>query len=540
MMKDIQLLDCTVRDGGYINDWYFGQNRLISIFERLVRSGVDIIEIGFLDDRRPFDINRSIGPDTESLKKVWGNITKRPPMVVGMIDYGTCAADRIEPEKESFIDGIRVIFKKQKMHEAMAFCQQMKDMGYKVFSQLVSITSYNDDELSELIELVNQVKPYAVSMVDTYGLLLPPRLLHYSDLLDKYVDEEVRLGFHAHNNFQMGFANASCFLERKTDRSILVDGTLFGMGKSAGNAPLELLAMHLNNNYGKSYNIQPMLEAIEESIIPIYKEKPWGYQQFFYMTAKQSCHPNYLTFFQKKQNLSLSDLDNLLETIPFESRLMYDEEVAESLYEQYLAKTYDDDSEIKRISSALEGKTILIVGPGKNIRLQYDRVEKFISDSEPVVISINYIPERINIDFLFLTKRNRYEEMTVRLHTLPDVSVIATSNVTPQNSKFEYVVTRKPLLEEKSRFEDNSFLMLLRLLKKAGIRKVFCAGLDGYSVNEDNYTDASMEYDFVKASAVFLNHHIQDSLSHEFGDMTVDFITYSHYCDRIDMESAAY
>ena len=110
-MKNIKLLDCTLRDGGYLNDWKFGQSNLVSIFERLVDSNVDIIEIGFLDERRPFDIDRSIIPDTESVQKIYGKLDRKHSMVVGMIDYGTCGLKNIQPCKDSFLDGIRVIFK---------------------------------------------------------------------------------------------------------------------------------------------------------------------------------------------------------------------------------------------------------------------------------------------------------------------------------------------------------------------------------------------------------------------------------------------
>ena len=147
----IQLLDCTLRDGGYINDWEFGHNNLASIYQRLVAAKVDIIEVGFIDDRRPFDMNRSIFPDTESIGRIYGKIQPKAPMTVGMIDYGTCDIRNIQPCSESWIDGIRVIFKKHLMHEAMDYCAKVKALGYKVFSQLVSITSYNDSELLELV-----------------------------------------------------------------------------------------------------------------------------------------------------------------------------------------------------------------------------------------------------------------------------------------------------------------------------------------------------------------------------------------------------
>ena len=225
-------------------------------------------------------------------------------MVVGMIDYGTCALENIEPCESSFLDGIRVIFKKQKMHEAMAFCARVKDLGYKVFSQLVSITSYSDEDLLELIRLVNEVEPYAVSMVDTYGLLEPELLLHYYGILDREVKPHIQIGFHAHNNFQMAYANAQAFLGKPTARDILVNGTLYGMGKRAGNAPLELLARKMNGKYNADYSIKSMLEAIEESVKPAQKKFSWGYNAFFYMCASNKCHPNYLNYYQKKGNLS--------------------------------------------------------------------------------------------------------------------------------------------------------------------------------------------------------------------------------------------
>ncbi len=168
---DIKLLDCTLRDGGYINDWNFGQNTLINVFERVTASGVEFMELGFLDERRAFDPNRSIMPDTSCMTRIFGGLPKGDSKLLGMIDYGTCGIEHIQPCSETVIDGIRVIFKKHLREPALAFCKQLKDLGYIVFAQLVSITSYEDDELMDLIRLANEVKPYAVSMVDTYGLM---------------------------------------------------------------------------------------------------------------------------------------------------------------------------------------------------------------------------------------------------------------------------------------------------------------------------------------------------------------------------------
>lgn len=533
-MSNIQILDCTLRDGGYINDWEFGRNNLLSVYQRLVASGVEIIEVGFIDDRRPFDINRSIFPDTASIERIYGCVPKKAPMTVGMIDYGTCRLENIQDAKDSWIDGIRVIFKKHLMKEAMEYCAALKAKGYKVFSQLVSITSYNDEELLQLVDLVNKVEPFAVSMVDTYGLLTPLDLLHYYEILDKNVKSSVQIGFHAHNNLQLAFANALTFIQKKTDRSIVVDGTLHGMGKSAGNDPVELVADWMNKNLGTDYNIDQMLEAIEESVADIYNKYPWDYKTFFYLSAKNRCHPNYVTYLQNKSNLSVSDLDSLLSKIePEENKLLYKKEIAVSLYDGYQNGLSKNSVEMDKLKDFFDGRKILILGPGKNIFLQNDKVQSFIKKETPLCISINYIPQELPCDVVFLTKSNRYLEMTEKLLCMnSELKILATSNVTSKGNSFDYVVNREPLLERDEQIIDNSFLMLLKVLECSNVKDVYCAGLDGYSDREDNYFNPKMEYSFVKTEAVRMNRHIKKVIEKMRKSMDITFVTYSHYEDN--------
>ena len=244
-----------------MNDWAFGHNNIVNIFERLVDSHVDTIEVGFLDERRPFDINRTIMPDTESLSKIFSHLDKKNASVIAMIDYGTCGLKNIQPCKDTFIDGIRVIFKKHLRMPALNFCAELKKLGYKVYAQLVSVTSYNDEELMDLIRLANDVEPFAVSMVDTYGLMHQNNLMHYFDMLNTYLKPGISIGYHGHNNFQMGYANCISMIARsgQISRNMLIDGTIYGMGKSAGNAPLELVMMHLNRLNGEKYDISQIL-----------------------------------------------------------------------------------------------------------------------------------------------------------------------------------------------------------------------------------------------------------------------------------------
>lgn len=549
MRNNIKLLDCTLRDGGYINDWEFGHSNIINVFERIAESDVDIIEVGFIDDRRPYDYNRSIFPDTASIRRIFGMAARRAPMVVGMIDYGTCDISRIEPCEDSYIDGIRVIFKKHRMHEAMAYCKRLKELGYEVFSQLVSTTSYNDQELIELIGLVNEVKPRAVSIVDTYSLYNPSLLLHHYDILEKNVLPEISIGFHAHNNMQLAYANVLTFLEKTMEydskREIIVDGTLFGMGKNSGNAPIELVANYLNklDCIDKIYNISPMLEAIEESIKDIYIKYPWGYKTHFYLSSKNEIHPSYISYFQNKGNLSVSKMDAILQGFADDDRkLLYDKEYAEEVYQRFIDNYLNDSENGLRLAKELSGKNILLIGPGKNIFLQEDKVSSFIDDIKPVIISVNYIPKHIKTNYVFVTKVSRYQKMIEQLHQEEnsDIRIICTTNVECDKAITAYMFNREPLLEKREEICDNSLLMLLKVLRRANILSVYLAGFDGYSDKEENYFEPGMEYSFIKSSATRLNHQIREKLFNDYSDLKLNFVTYSHYLLEEDPNSASF
>lgn len=530
-MGEIKLLDCTLRDGGYVNDWNFGHDNLVSIFERSVDANVDIIEIGFLDDRRPFDMNRSIMPDTDSVKKIYGSLDRKQAMVVGMIDYGTCDLKNIKPCSESYLDGIRVIFKKHLREPAMAYCAELKKLGYKVFAQLVSVTSYDDDEMMDLIRIANNVKPYAVSMVDTYGLMHQNNLKHYFELLNQNLDREIGLGYHAHNNFQMGYANCIEMLSHKADRMMLVDGSIYGMGKSAGNAPIELIAMHLNQAFGKDYHISQFLEAIDVNISNFYSPATWGYNMFYYLAASNDCHPTYVSDLISKRTLSVKSINEVLGRLQGEKKLLYDKSYIEQLYKEYQNIDIDDKSDIQKLTGIFMNRNILILGPGKKLRTQKDKIKECIRRMNPIVISINFIEPDIASDYIFLSNSKRYLQLASLLSKKGDShQVIATSNVTKTSGEFEYTLNYSSLIDEEAEVIDNSLIMLLKVLLKANVPSVYLAGFDGYSThNHKNYIEEHMEYKFTSDEANAINDYVKAFLKRTENSITYNFVTDSLY-----------
>ena len=530
MSRKISLLDCTLRDGGYVNDWKFGHDNMVSVFERVVDAGTDIIEIGFLDERRPFDYDRSIMPDTDSVGKIYGDLDRKGTKVFGMIDYGTCGIDHIKPQSESYLDGIRVIFKKHLREQALLFCEELKKLGYIVFAQLVSVTAYSDEELLDLCRIANERKPDAVSMVDTYGLTHQKDLRHILEVLDQNLEKNIAIGYHGHNNFQMGYANCQMVLaySAETDRDLLVDGSLYGMGKSAGNAPIELVAMHMNNEYGKNYHLSQYLEAIDANIMQFYQPATWGYSLFFFIAASNDCHPDYVKQLTNKHTLSIKQMTELLGKLQGEKKLLYDKDYMEKLYVEFQDKEINDTESVNALSEELTGKTILITGPGTTMETQSRRISEFVMSANPVIISINYASKAFMPDYIFLTNSKRY----IRLSTLlskQKIPVIATSNVTPTDAPFEYVVNISELLDRSSEYADNSLMMILKVLMRCNIKEVNLAGFDGYSGTDANYLDEGKEYEFAKQKADYLNNYMSEFIRANKDAIKVKFLTDTRY-----------
>lgn len=530
-MSNVKLLDCTLRDGGFVNDWEFGHDEIINIFERLVSAGLDIIEVGFIDENREFDMNRTIAPDSASLDKIFEGLNPENAMIVGMIDFGTCSIEHVAPCSESFLDGIRVIFKQKNIHEAIEFCRQIQDKGYKLFVQPVSITGYSDMEMLELVEMVNELKPHAMSIVDTYGLLHKNNLMHYFNLIDQHLSPEISMGYHSHNNFQLGYANAIELMTSNTQRQITIDGSVYGMGKGAGNSNMELMAMYMNDNYGTNYDISQILEIIDVSIMKWYLKSPWGYSLRYYLAASNDCHPKYVMYLTQKRTLSIKSINEILDSIDENEKLTFNKDYIENLYMEYQKKDFDDTHARNELSEKLNSKSILLVGPGTSVNTYKDTIQQYVSENKPVVISINYNPTNITADYIFLSNAKRYVSLVNRLNSAEcRAKVIATSNVTKVSGLFDYTIEYSSLLDMNCSIIDNSLVMLLRLLKNIGVKEVQLAGFDGYTSNDTpNYFDMAMEYSFSDKQADEVNQYVIDFIEENSNELTVGYITPSLY-----------
>ena len=295
-MSKINLLDCTLRDGGYINDWNFGEKAIRSIAKKMVLTGIEYFEVGFVREC-DYDRNRSIFNGNDSIKDIIG--PKQPHIhYTGMIDMGKpIALENLGERQEDGFDVFRVIFKKDKVDEAYTYIQDLIKLGYEVFAQPVGTDNYTDIEFIELIHRFNSLSIRAFYIVDSFGLIKKRDFLRLLQIADNNLKDDIMLGYHSHNNMQQAMGNASAMTEMNLQRDIIIDACVFGMGRGAGNLNLELFAEYMNENYGKRYRIEPMLEIIDEYLNDIYRKNFWGYSLPLYLSATNSCHPNYAIYF---------------------------------------------------------------------------------------------------------------------------------------------------------------------------------------------------------------------------------------------------
>ena len=530
-MRSIKLLDCTLRDGGYVNDWNFGIGSIENIIARLDKAGIDAVEVGFIDKRRTYDVNRSIVPDTDSFKPVLENLDISNAMIVAMIDFGTCDLEAITEQKDSVLDGIRVIFKKVNYIEALAFCSQIKKKGYKLFVNPVSITGYSEDEMIALIQNINELAPYCVTIVDTYGLMNKNELLHYYNLMDKYLTKSIIIGYHSHNNLQLAFANSLELMSAVSERELMVDASLYGIGKSAGNTCTELLAMYLNENYGKHYIIDQLLEAIDVDISKEYAKKYWGYSLMHFISASNDCHPDYVSNLINRRTLSIKSINEILSNIDHANKLSFNKDLIDHMYSEYQNKSIDDSRAYAALSRELDHREILIIAPGKSIELHGSKIQHFIKSRNPIVMTINFINDDFKPDYVFMGNAKRYSQFFNKIYRHDyNRKVICTSNVSESNKKIDYKFNFHSLIDDNILIRDNPVLMLLRLLVKMNIRTAYLAGYDGYSVdNVNNYPGEYIQFLYCDDDVVLRNDGIKNAIAEMGKDIKLEFLTPSLY-----------
>jgi 4-hydroxy 2-oxovalerate aldolase len=522
------ILDCTLRDGGYVNEWRFGNAVIESVIFMLTQANVDIIECGFLRDN-VHDNDSSLFKNVEDIKKTLPE-SRRNSEYVAMAACADYSLDQLDVCDGSSITGIRVIFHDYEVDAALSYAAQIKDKGYKVFFQPMSITTYDDKEIIDLIEKVNILDPYAFYIVDTLGLMKQNDIERLCYLLDHNLRPQIAIGLHSHNNLQLSFSNAQQFLTSNTKRIKIVDASIYGMGRGAGNLSTELIAQYLNDVGESRYNVNYLLRIYDQHIRKIRERYEWGYSIVYYLAAVHKCHPNYAKYLLELGTLPVNDVGNILMSIPMERRHLYNKGHIEARYLEYQNNQIDDAVAYEALRALIYNKPVLLLAPGKSVRSHIEDICGYIDQAKPFIISVNHRNAFIEADFIFCPNQRRYEEIIKHSAPSDPAKIIITSNVRGADG-FAYMFNYAELCNTSSKFIDNAAVMLLKLLQSVQPISVALAGMDGFSKDSANYYIEDFENIHDNRALVDLNQTVGDAVFYYSKTMEIIFLTPSVYAE---------
>lgn len=287
---DIKVVDCTLRDGGIVNDFKFDDEFVKDLYKANIAAGVDYMEFGYKASKEIFNVE-DFGKwkfcDEESIREIVGDNDTDLKIAV-MADVGrTDYKKDIIPKKDSVIDMIRVATYVNTIPAAIEMINYCADLGYEVTINIMAVSTASEKDLDLALDMLGQSKASVIYLVDSYGSLYPEQIRGFAKKYLKVADKYGKsIGIHAHNNQQLAFANTieSCVMGVS-----YLDATMSGMGRGAGNCYMELLMGFLRN---PKYSINPVLKFVEKHMLPLKaSDIVWGCDVQYMLTGQQNQHP---------------------------------------------------------------------------------------------------------------------------------------------------------------------------------------------------------------------------------------------------------
>ena len=294
MGAKVHIVDCTIRDGGYLFDKNSEPEFVKGILQGLVDAGIDYMETGFLQSK--VNGETIVYHNSKDVIKYLPADPKKSTYL-GFCDNSRYTADELDECDGKSFKWLRISFAK---HEI-------------------------EDSRAALIEKVNKVKPAVFSIVDTFGAMYMTDVETIFRQFDSLLDKDIMIGLHSHDNLGLSCALAERMVQlaEETGREICIDGSLFGMGRGAGNAKTELLADYLNKHCGTNYNVQVLLETIDKYIVPVLDHIHWGYDLPMFICGTKHSHVDNVNHLKKTTDCTITDVFNVIDTLTPQQRTRY-------------------------------------------------------------------------------------------------------------------------------------------------------------------------------------------------------------------------
>lgn len=541
-MKNVKVLDCTLRDGGRIINCAFPNSQIKDIAFRLAKANIDIIEVGFLRDATNvhYEGNSTFFTDVEQIRPFVDRTQNT--QYVAFIDYGMFDFSTLKPFDGTSIDGLRIGFTRKNFEhdrdEILKCLAEVKQKGYKLFVQGVNSLGYTDRELLGIVDIVNQIQPDGFGIVDTYGAMYMDDVDRLYTIVDHNLDENIAIDFHSHNNYQLSFAFAQEIIRLSNGkREVIIDGTLNGMGKCAGNLNTELLVDYLVRKRNYDYDFDAILDVIDDYIHDYHLQHQWGYSIPALMGGIYRSHPNNIIYLTEKFRLATKDIKYIISMIDPDKRMRYDYDNIQRLYQEYNHVKVDDKEALAFLENQLKGKKVILLMPGSSLGSHKDELLDRIKEENLFVITVNFCDSDFSqfAGMAFWGSQKRYEHYK---ESRAQLLSLITSNVESDNDK-DIVVNYDSFVDRTQEYSDNASLMLMRILQRVGVVDYLIAGFDGFSDKGSYFNNMDFSEERFRPQYAAINKGVSHQLS-MFADSLahpedIKFITpsiYSHIFER--------
>jgi len=302
--KELKVLDCTIRDGGLINNYQFSMDFVKAVYKAACQAAVDIVELGKKLEESDEYTREKYGRwnfcDDNDLKEVVGSCEcENSPLIAVMYDVGRVNINKLKPRDQSPIDMIRVACYVHQIDAGLDLVKRCKDLGYETTVNVMAVSAAIETELVEGLEEINKADELDyLYLVDSYGAFYSEQVTYYLNLYKKHAPNK-ELGFHAHNNQQLAFSNTQ---QAIIDGVNLLDATINGIGRGAGNCNLELLLNFLKN---PKFDVRPVYKVIQEHFVPLRDEIEWGFNDIYGISGHLNQHPR--EGMKLRQNAEMKD-----------------------------------------------------------------------------------------------------------------------------------------------------------------------------------------------------------------------------------------
>jgi 4-hydroxy 2-oxovalerate aldolase len=507
MKNTFKLLDCTMRDGGYINDWQFSKKLVREAYRALSKAGVDYVEMGYRGRRPDSSAEKPASgiwkyTSEDDIREVVQGIDGARLGVMG--DQGKVSAEDFIEKKDSVVSLIRIAAHKGNLKDALPLLEQLKKKGYEVSLNAMGYSNYSD---SERQRFAATLKPLGfldyVYIADSYGSLFPGQIRPlFEPLLEL---PHLKVGFHPHNNLQMAFANT---VEAISCGVHIVDSTIYGMGRAAGNLQTEIILSYLEKLRADRYNPIPVLNLIDRYFVAMMKETPWGYQLPYMISGMFQCHPDYAKALVDQREYTIEDIWKSLDHI---KKLPNAGGFSKTVLNDFINQghigtpeavtprtesTNPANGEGKGVRGRVPyvnrhaGRDFLVLSNGPTLKDYKPKIDQFIAQHDPIILGANFIGGLFEPHYHAFNNKRRFSEY---IETVKPGSKLLLGEYIPDDMIREYVDKPYERFFYNDEFADFGIedgvitancrtisILLLGVAIVMGARRIFSVGMDGY------------------------------------------------------------